>query len=1043
MIFSAVIFDLDGVITKTAEVHSHAWKKMFDGFLQTRSGANFQAFTQNDYLQYVDGKPRYDGVKSFLSSRGIELPFGDPSDKPELETVCALGNRKNLAFNQVLEKEGVEVFPSTVRWMKWLRENGIRVGVASSSKNCYAVLKAAGLLDLIETRVDGEVAAELHLKGKPEPDIFLTAAENLGVKPHQTIIVEDATSGVAAGRKGNFGLVIGLARENNEQELLANGADLVVSDLEELDLTEIEDWFETGIRNDGWEISYHSYEPQKERTRETLLTVGNGYFGTRGCFDGMDANTVNYPGTYVAGLYNRLTTPIAGKDIENEDFVNIPNWLPFTFKIGEGDWLTVSNATIDRIKRTLNFQNGLYTCHLELTDPQGNQTLLVSQRFASMAQPHLAAATYSIVPLNYSGKITVKAGLNGDLINEGVERYKSLNQKHLQPLSEGAEGSRQFVLVQTTQSQLEIAQVADYQFFENDKQDCIHFEHTSKPGVVSGEYTFEAKENEIYTIKKKVAIFTSKPDDSPQPLVDAIELIDQTPSFEELLEESHQAWEKIWDRIDLEISGDRSAQRLIRLHLYHLMASMSPNNGVLDASITARGLHGEAYRGHIFWDELFIQPLYNLHLPEITKAMLMYRYRRLDAARAYARQYGFKGAMFPWQSGSDGREETQIIHLNPLSGKWDDDHSSLQRHVSLAIAYNVWQYFHTTGDIEFIRNYGLELFLEICRFWASKCEWNPETKRYSIDKVMGPDEFHEAYPNASQGGLRDNGYTNLMASWMFERVPDLLKAVGVETEKDVRGKINLSEAETAAWDQISGNLNLCINADGIIAQYDGYFELKDLDWNFYKEKYGNIYRMDRILKSENKSPDEFKVAKQADLLMTFYNLDKEEVDRILQKLGYPLPGDYLQRNLDYYLQRTSHGSTLSRVVHGKLAMVAGNPALSWQLYSDALSSDFNDIQGGTTGEGIHSGVMAGTVLIALNTYAGINWNGNRLKINPQLPSGWECMKFSIRFKGITYRILIDQGHLEISADTAAEVEILGKKHSVSQNTLQVALRGAN
>ncbi|MBK7028256.1 MAG: HAD hydrolase-like protein [Bacteroidales bacterium] len=192
--FDAVIFDLDGVITQTALVHSRAWKKMFDEYLQEREkkfGEPFSEFrSKEDYLPYVDGKPRYEGVKSFLLSRGIEIPFGTPDDKPESETVCGLGNRKNIAFNEVLDREGVKVYESTVKLIHELKAADIRIGVASSSKNCFAVLQAAGLLPLIETRVDGEVSAEMGLKGKPEPDIFLTAAKNLNVDPSRPLLLK-------------------------------------------------------------------------------------------------------------------------------------------------------------------------------------------------------------------------------------------------------------------------------------------------------------------------------------------------------------------------------------------------------------------------------------------------------------------------------------------------------------------------------------------------------------------------------------------------------------------------------------------------------------------------------------------------------------------------------------------------------------------------------------------------------------------------------------------------------------------------------------
>ena len=236
--FDAVIFDMDGVITKTALTHAAAWKKMFDEYLRKREvehGEKFIEFTHaGDYLPYVDGKPRYKGVAAFLESRGIDIPFGDTSDLPGIETCCGLGNGKNEAFNEVLENEGVEVYPSTVALLKELKNAGIKFGVASSSQNCKQVLERVDLLKIFDTRVDGEVSAELGLHGKPEPDIFTTACDIVNAKYANAIVVEDAVSGVQAGAKGNFGLTLGIARENNRKELEEGGADFVVEDLEEI-----------------------------------------------------------------------------------------------------------------------------------------------------------------------------------------------------------------------------------------------------------------------------------------------------------------------------------------------------------------------------------------------------------------------------------------------------------------------------------------------------------------------------------------------------------------------------------------------------------------------------------------------------------------------------------------------------------------------------------------------------------------------------------------------------------------------------------------
>ena len=241
--FDAVIFDMDGVITKTAVVHSLAWKKMFDEYLHYREEKYkepFREFTHaDDYLPYVDGRPRYQGVDRFLKSRGIDIPFGDPTDEPGKETVCGLGNRKNEVFNKVLEEDGVELYDSTIKLIKDLLAINIKVGVATSSKNCDIILGKAGIQSLFETQVDGVVSAKLGLKGKPEPDIFTTASDNLGVKYDRAVVVEDAVSGVQAGAKGKFGLIIGVAREENEHELKSNGADVVVEDLEEITIDDI------------------------------------------------------------------------------------------------------------------------------------------------------------------------------------------------------------------------------------------------------------------------------------------------------------------------------------------------------------------------------------------------------------------------------------------------------------------------------------------------------------------------------------------------------------------------------------------------------------------------------------------------------------------------------------------------------------------------------------------------------------------------------------------------------------------------------------
>lgn len=766
-----------------------------------------------------------------------------------------------------------------------------------------------------------------------------------------------------------------------------------------------------------WLLEYSDYDAQKEKSRESLLTVGNGYFGTRGAMEESTAGETNYPGTYIAGLYNRLISKVADRDVENEDFVNIPNWQYLNFRIDGGEWFNINNCTVISLKRKLDFRNGTLLKQLTVKDNLGRETEIVSSKLASMANRHLGAILYTIRPLNYSGAIDISSKLDGAIINDGVARYRDLNQQHLQVISQGNEEDVNWLRVKTKQSKIEIAEAAKHTVYVNGALQNITPHVQLTEGVVESGFSVALKENETVSVEKVVAISTSKNDDVKEPFELCKHIVETAGSFKSILEKSEKAWKAIWDKIDIQIEGDDKSQMLMRLHLYHLMVTASPNNATIDAGIPARGLHGEAYRGHIFWDELYIMPVYNLFFPEVAKSILNYRYRRLDKAREYAKEYGYEGSMFPWQSGSDGREETQTIHLNPISGKWGDDYSSLQRHISIAVAYNTWYYFQVSNDVDFMQESGAEMFLEICRFWASKSVLDEKTGRFTIAKVMGPDEFHEEHKASKGGGVKDNAYTNIMVAWLFSKAAEIFEKLTENAQTEISSKINLQTKEIEKWETIGSKLNIPVSEDGIIEQFEGYFDLKELDWDAYRKKYKNIYRLDRILKAEGKSPDDYKLAKQADTLMTFYNLDEEVITDILEKSGSKVASDYLKKNYDYYLARTSHGSTLSRVVHSYLANLFGDKEQGCDLYFEALQSDYTDIQGGTTAEGIHAGVMGGTVLMAITSYAGINLKKEVLSINPTLPKNWDSLKFKITFKGHNYVLEFSHKQLTITVES--------------------------
>jgi len=1038
-----VIFDLDGVVTGTAKIHSLAWESMFNSFLKEYAAANEEQFVpfepNRDYLGYVDGKPRMEGVRSFLESRDIELPFGKIDDVPEMPTICGLGNRKNEVFTEILIKEGPEVFQSTVDFILELKSRGVRIGIASSSRNCKLILELSKLEELFETRVDGEVSLELGLKGKPNPDIFTTAAENLGLHPHDCVVVEDAISGVQAGAAGNFGLVLGIAREIEGIRLKEEGADIVVRDLGEITVDEVSRWFQEEILEDGWQLNYSSFKPEEEKLRETLTAIGNGYLGTRGAYEGSKASPHHYPGTYIAGVFNKIPSDVHGESIFNNDFVNCPNWLPVEFKICCGDFIDPFEQNILSYRQRLDTQHAVMKREIVFQDNLGRITRIESNRIASMDNPHLCALEFSYTPINYSGDIEFRLAIDGTIENKGVERYSSLASDHLEHIDSGSSGEGIFLHVQTSSSRYQIVTrtKSSARISGNAVQPQKTVDEASR--YIAERFTVSLNEGQECKVEKIVAVHTSLDSDRSDPVDAADKTIASASGFSDLLESHKKAWQNIWERCNITIDGDRFSQKALRFHIYHLMGTASPHNPHIDAGMPARGLNGEAYRGHIFWDEIYILPFFTQNFPDIAKALLMYRYQRLDAAREYARENGFKGAMFPWQTADDGSEETQTVHYNPQSGTWGPDLSRNQRHVSIAVFYNTWRYAHETDDRAFLEQYGAEMLFEIARFWASIAKRLPGSDDYHIDGVMGPDEFHEKLPGSPKDGITDNAYTNIMTAWLLDKAVKLAETLDPSVMEKLVSDIGIGNDEIEAWKEICSHMHINITQEGIIEQFDGYMELKELDWEQYRKKYGNIHRMDRILKAEGDTPDNYKVAKQADVLMTYYALSPVEVQQILEHNGYKVddPIKMVRDNYTFYEPRTSHGSTLSKVVHSIISSyLHDGHETAWQWFTESLKSDIMDTQGGTTQEGIHCGVMGGTLDTVTRYFAGISFANEMLHVQPNLPSHWRSLELKVGFRNCLYSIVIDWNTVTVtlleSTEETVTVSIAGKKKTIGR-----------
>jgi alpha,alpha-trehalase len=778
---------------------------------------------------------------------------------------------------------------------------------------------------------------------------------------------------------------------------------------------------------DSWLFVYEGYKPEEERLREALCTLGNGYFATRGAGAEARADDVHYPGTYLAGGYNRLRTDIAGKVIENEDLVNLPNWLPLRFRIKGEKWFDLKNVEILSYRQELNLKEGTLSRVMRFRDDKGKETSIVSQRLVHMGNPHLAAQKLALTAENWSGPIEIAAALDGRVINAGVKRYKSLNSKHLESLGTRASGDLIHLKTQTNQSELRIAISARTNLYTDGQLLPIVPRTSEKKGYISHFFTADLEEGKSLSAEKVISVHTSRDKGISECSLEAEKDVQRAGSFEDLLRSHKLAWNHLWERFSIELdwrSGeDHDNQELIlNLYTFHLLQTSSYHTMDMDVGVPSRGWHGEAYRGHIFWDELFIFPLINLRIPEITRALLMYRYRRLAEAREASRREGFKGAMYPWQSGSDGREETQKIHLNPKSGRWIPDNSRLQRHVNAAIVYNIWQYYQVTNDMEFISFYGAEMVLEIARFWGSIATYNPEQDRYEILGVMGPDEYHDSYPGKEKPGLDNNAYTNIMVVWLLGRALKLLDLLAEDRRNELCESIGISPEEIENWKVIIKKMKVVFHGNGIISQFEGYDRLKEFDWEAYRKKYNDIQRLDRILEAEDDTPNNYKASKQADVLMLFYLFSAEELSEIFKNLGYAFEDQTIPKNIEYYLERTSHGSTLSRVVHSWV-LARSDRSKSWKLFNEALKSDVADIQGGTTPEGIHLGAMAGTVDLIQRCYTDIRTGEDVLWFNPRLPEKLKRLRMALRYRSHTLRIEVSQDKMTISSVKAAALPI--------------------
>ncbi|HZD66071.1 MAG TPA: glycosyl hydrolase family 65 protein [Acidimicrobiales bacterium] len=893
---------------------------------------------------------------------------------------------------------------------------GVAIGVVSSSPGAAGLLADTELAGLVEARVDAEVAAAMALPGPPDPATLAEVVTRLGVAPGAAMVVQDSPAGVAAGIRGGFALVAGLTRgqPGGEEALWAAGAQLVATELGELRAVVSDRVLGT------WQVAWDGEDDVG--VRESLGTLGNGYFATRASDPWAVDDGLHYPGTYLAGLYNRLRSRVDGWEVEEESLVNAPNWLSLSFRVANGPWVGEDGVQVDHHRTRLDLWGGVLSRRWRVRDPAGHTTSVIERRLVSMDDPHLGAAQVSLVPEDWSGTLEVRSGLDARVADDETLEERLLAHAHLVVVDQGSDEAGCWVDARTNQSGVDIAMAA--RTVASGQVEGLRRWAGDRPGAPEQRFSVALSPGARLTLDKVVAVHTSRDRAIADPRRAARGGVGRAEGFAELAAAHAAAWQRLWRRARVRVEDDGTTASTLNLHLFHLLQVASPHVVDLDVGIAARGLHGEGYQGHIFWDEAFVFPVLDLRLPAVSRALLSYRHRRLPAARRAAAAAGHPGACYPWQSGSDGRDETPEVLYNPRSGGWMADRSRHQRHVGLAVARNAWQYWQVSGDRDFLVGPGTEITVEVARYFADLARFDPEAGRYSIDGVMGPDEFHDGYPWAEEPGVTDNAYTNVMTAWLLWRAQQLVEQVSAEPSADVVDRLGVDQAELARWDEISRGLQVPFHR-GVISQFAGYERLAELDLDAYRARYGDVGRLDLILDAEGDTVRRYQVGKQPDVLMLFYLLSAEELRAVLARMGYHLSPETIRRTVGYYADRVTHGSTLSRVVHAWV-LARRDRRRSWRYFREALASDVKDIQGGTTREGIHIGAMAGTVDLLQRCYAGLEARGEALWFNPVLPDELSGLSFDLVYRQHWLRVELGRRRLRVEArpSSAAPVTVV-------------------
>ena len=744
---------------------------------------------------------------------------------------------------------------------------------------------------------------------------------------------------------------------------------------------------------DPWCVRLACFDPKDERRREALLALGNGVLVLRAAPCWALSGERHDPGLYRAGLTDALESEVAGERVREESLARLPNPVALSWRLdGEPEWFPGPGVEVLAHEHRLDMRVGLAERRTRVRDARGRRLRIREERLVSLARPRLIAQRLTLRAEGWSGRAELRAGLDGAVRNDNVARYAPYASDHLETTDAGAEGDVAWLDARLRGGGGAISVAARHALSAG------RLTETAREGArLWRRGTVDLRAGEAVVVETVAALDWAPPGGRAC----ARSLLAGAPGFEALRREQERAWARRWRRQDVEMEGE--AGRTLRFHAFQLMQTLSPRTAALDVGIPARGWHGEAYRGHVFWDELFVMPVLATREPDVARAALLYRHRRLDAARRAAREAGLRGAMFPWRSAGTGREVTPSHQLNLLTGGWMPDHTHLQRHVGAAIARDVRAYVDATGDEGFLAGPGAEMICEVARMFASRAREAPDGG-FDIRGVMGPDEYQTGYPDADEPGLANNAYTNLMASWTLAEAGRTLDALDAAARSALSDRIALGDDEPPRWERVSRGLRIPLHdtPDGpVLSQFEGFDRLRPPGAIALPEQLGGE-RLDWALDAVGESTNAYQMTKQADALTAFHVLGSEAW-AVLERLGFEGGADLLARSARYYLARTADQSSLSRVVQaGALAGV--DPEGSWRLFREALGTDLCALEGESTAEGIHLAAMVGTLDILQRHYLGLHPEDGALRVAPRPPPALGRVRLCLTVRGTSIEV---------------------------------------